>query len=145
MRYLGEAQEMEIPLPSGPLTAEALRRAVARFHREYLALFRYGYQGDTPVELVNFRVAAIGRMRRPNLPRIAAGGRSAQVALRGRRRAYFKGLGHRTCGVYVRDLLRAGNVIEGTAVIEDFGSTTLVLPGQRVRVDPFGTLVITRS
>jgi N-methylhydantoinase A len=145
MRYLGEAQEMEIPLPAGPLTAAALRRAVARFHRDYFALFRYGYQDDTPVELVNFRVAAIGRVSRPSLPRIARGGPGAHAAARGRRRAYFKGLGHRACGVYARDALRAGNTLEGPAIIEDFGSTTLVLPGQRVRVDPYGVLVITRN
>ncbi len=145
MRYLGEAQEMEIPLPAGPLTAEALRRAIGRFHRDYFALFRYGYQDHTPVELVNFRLAAIGRMPRPSLPRIPRGGRGAAAAARGTRRTYFKGLGHRTCGIYTRDLLVAGNAIQGPAIIEDFGSTTLVLPGQHVRVDPFGILVITRA
>ncbi|HEY7676235.1 MAG TPA: hydantoinase/oxoprolinase family protein, partial [Candidatus Methylomirabilis sp.] len=78
-------------------------------------------------------------------PRIARGGPGARAAARGTRRACFKGLGHRVCGVYARDALRAGNTLEGPAIIEDFGSTTLVLPGQRVRVDPYGILVITRS
>jgi len=145
MRYLGEGQEMEIPVPPGPVTAVGLRRAVAAFHDAYFKLFRYSYEADTPVELVNFRVAAVGRVPRPSLPRIARGGPSPRAASRGARRAYFKGRGRVACGIYARDALRAGNRIDGPAIIEDFGSTTLVLPGQHVRVDPFGILVITRS
>lgn len=145
MRYLGEGQEMEIPVPAGPVTVERLRRAIAQFHEAYFDVFRYSYETDTPVELVNFRVAAIGRMSRPRLPRIARGGRSPQAAHRGMRRAYFKGRGRVACGIYARDALKAGNVIQAPAIIEDFGSTTLLLPGQRLRVDPFGILVITRS
>ena len=51
---------MEIPVPPGPITASTLRRAIAQFHEAYFRLFRYSYEADTPVELVNFRVAAIG-------------------------------------------------------------------------------------
>jgi N-methylhydantoinase A len=145
MRYLGEGQEMEIPVPPGPVTVERLRRAIAQFHEAYFNLFRYSYEADTPVELVNFRVAAIGRVPRPSLPRIARGGRSARAAYRGARLAYFTSRGKVTCGVYARDALKAGNAIEGPAIIEDFGSTTLVLPGQHVQVDPYGILVIART
>ena len=145
MRYLGEGQEMEIPVPAGPITGESLRRAVAQFHRAYFDLFRYSYQEDTPVELVNFRVAAVGRVPRPTLPRIARGGGSPRAAFRGTRRAVFKGRGPLPCGIYARAGLRAGNRIGGPAIIEDFGSTTLLLPSQRARADPYGTLVITRS
>ncbi len=144
MRYLGEAQEMEIAVPAGPITAASLRRAIAQFHRAYFDLFRYSYQEDTPVELVNFRVAAVGRVPRPALPRIARGGADARAAFQGTRRGVFKGRRPTACGIYARAALRAGNRIEGPAIIEDFGSTTLLLAGQRARVDPYGTLVITR-
>jgi N-methylhydantoinase A/oxoprolinase/acetone carboxylase beta subunit len=42
--------------------------------------------------------------------------------------------------VLARDELRARNVVDGPTVIEEMDSTTLVLPGQRARVDRFGNL-----
>jgi N-methylhydantoinase A len=145
MRYLGEGQEMEIPVPAGPITDASLRRAIEHFHRSYFDLFRYSYRDNTPVELVNFRVAAVGRVSRPTLPRIARGNPSPRAAYQGTRRVAFKGRGSVPCGIYARAPLRAGNHIAGPAIIEDFGSTTLLLPGQRARVDSHGTLVITRD
>ena len=39
----------------------------------------------------------------------------------------------------------AGDVVEGPAVIEEFGSTVPVPPGFTVRVDAYGNLVITTT
>jgi N-methylhydantoinase A len=44
--------------------------------------------------------------------------------------------------VFDRASLPPGNQINGPAVIEEFGSTTVVFPGQFVDVDPHGILVI---
>jgi N-methylhydantoinase A len=44
--------------------------------------------------------------------------------------------------VYDRDSLPSGGHIIGPAVIEEFGSTSVVFPGQVVEVDPHGILVI---
>jgi N-methylhydantoinase A len=38
--------------------------------------------------------------------------------------------------------LRAGNRIDGPALVEEHASTTVVLPGDRLRVDGFGNLDI---
>jgi N-methylhydantoinase A len=43
---------------------------------------------------------------------------------------------------FAREALRAGNTIAGPALIEEHASTTVVLPGDRMRVDAFGNLVI---
>ena len=43
---------------------------------------------------------------------------------------------------FARDELRAGNRIEGPALIEEHASTTVVLPGRQASVDQFGNLVI---
>jgi N-methylhydantoinase A len=43
---------------------------------------------------------------------------------------------------YARDALKAGNRIAGPALIEEHASTTVLLPGDRMRVDDFGNLVI---
>jgi len=38
--------------------------------------------------------------------------------------------------------LRAGNRIDGPALVEEHASTTVALPGDRLHVDEFGNLVI---
>jgi N-methylhydantoinase A len=47
--------------------------------------------------------------------------------------------------VFTREKLRAGNRIEGPALIEEAASTTVLNPGDLLKVDPFGNLVITIS
>jgi N-methylhydantoinase A len=43
---------------------------------------------------------------------------------------------------YDRMRLRAGNRIDGPALVEEYASTTVVHPGDRLEVDAFGDLVI---
>jgi len=65
------------------------------------------------------------------------------AAERGRRKVYFAELGKAVfTPTFARDALRAGNRIEGPALIEEHASTTVVLPGDRLQVDEFGNLVI---
>ena len=57
--------------------------------------------------------------------------------------AYFAELGKALATpTYAREGLRAGNAIAGPALIEEHASTTVLLPGDRLRVDAFGNLVI---
>ena len=42
-----------------------------------------------------------------------------------------------------RRLLKAGNIITGPAIIEQFDSTVVVTPGLSAEVDKYGTLTIT--
>jgi N-methylhydantoinase A len=42
--------------------------------------------------------------------------------------------------VYQRERLKSGNVLEGPALVEEHASTTVVQPGDTLRVDVFGNL-----
>jgi N-methylhydantoinase A len=44
--------------------------------------------------------------------------------------------------VFRRELLKCGNVIEGPALVEEHASTTVVQPGDTVKVDLYGNLQI---
>jgi N-methylhydantoinase A len=44
--------------------------------------------------------------------------------------------------VYVRDLLAPGDTVPGPSIIEEYGATTVVYPGQQLDVDRFGNLVL---
>ena len=64
-------------------------------------------------------------------------------ALRAHKPVYFRSAGdYVSTAVYKRDLLKNGNLIQGPALIEEHASTTVVQPGDTVRVDPFGNLQI---
>jgi N-methylhydantoinase A len=57
------------------------------------------------------------------------------------RHVYFDGA-FRDTAIYDRAALPPGFRIDGPAVVEEFGSTTVVFPHQRLEVDAHGILVI---
>ena len=44
-----------------------------------------------------------------------------------------------------RARLQPGDCIDGPAIVEEFGSTTVVYPGLQLRVDGFGNLLLRRQ
>ena len=62
----------------------------------------------------------------------------------GRRRAWFDGTWHDT-PVYRREQLGAGAALTGPAIVEQLDTTTVIEPGDRVRVDVLGNLEIAVS
>jgi N-methylhydantoinase A len=143
MRYVGQEHPVTVALPPDVFkrrSREALKR---RFDEEHLQ--RYGTNApDEPAEIVSLRATVSGAMKKPPLERIAHGGRTpSPSARRGRRAAYFVEVGRAVLTpTYAREELRAGNRIAGPALVEEHASTTVVLPGDRLRVDGFGNLDI---
>ncbi|MFL6573826.1 MAG: hydantoinase/oxoprolinase family protein, partial [Burkholderiales bacterium] len=109
------------------------------FDAEHLR--RYGTNAPSErAEVVSLRVSVCGLMKKPEIERIARG-RAPRP--RARRRVYFAEADRALqTPVYVRDALRAGNRIDGPALIEEDASTTVLVPGDRLRVDDFGHLDI---
>ncbi|MDE2374606.1 MAG: hypothetical protein KGL96_10295, partial [Hyphomicrobiales bacterium] len=99
--------------------------------------FGYNYAGQQKVELVNFCVSGFGRIDRPNIPAIKTAGTPKQAS----RPVYFGG-GYRDTPVFDRASLPAGFSCEGPAIVEEFGSTTVMMQGQHLTVDPHGILII---
>ena len=50
-----------------------------------------------------------------------------------------------SCAIVDREKLAAGECLSGPVIVEEWTSTTLVLPGQALDVDAYGNLVITRD
>ena len=79
---------------------------------------------------------------KPNLeklPRIAASGKIAP----GNRQVYFsKTGGWINAQVYRRDTLAVGSRISGPAVIEEYGATTVIEPGDELVVGKFGEIQV---
>jgi N-methylhydantoinase A len=137
MRYFGQNYEHEVEIAGGVLDEEALEVAFRRFdelHEE-----RYGYliSGEV-IELVSFKVTAVGR--RPPLDLTQA---ESPVRAEPRTRDVFlRGQGFVPALVVHRSALAPGEVVEGPALIEEEGSTTLVEPGMRLERAEQGSLIL---
>jgi N-methylhydantoinase A len=71
------------------------------------------------------------------------GAQTDAQALRAHKPVYFRSAGqYVSTPVYRRDLLKSGNVFHGPALVEEHASTTVVQPGDTVRVDLYGNLQI---
>ena len=143
MRYVGQehAVTVDIPLSSFKTGGKAaIKRHFDELHEE-----RYGRGSpDEPAEIVSIRSAVTGVMKKPRLPDIARGGAApAPAAATGERKVFFPGKGWTKCRTYRRDALKAGNKIAGPALIEEHASTTVLEPGDAMRVDTHGNLLIT--
>ena len=91
MRYVGQAYEVNVPVPDGALDATAIEATLKRFHELHQQLYAHNNPEKT-VEFVSGRVAAIGLMSAPPMrtkrsaaARLAAKGTSPGL-LRGDRR-----------------------------------------------------------
>ncbi len=139
IRYAGQSMEVRVTAPGGAVDASFLAGLIGAFNAAHRRTFGYDYAGQQKIELVNLCVSGFGLIERPQMPRLA--GRPANAASRASRAVYF-GTGFRDTPVFDRALLPPASRINGPAVIEEFGSTTVVFPAQSVEVDPHGILVI---
>ena len=143
-RYVGQNFELAVPVAAGD-GAEALpvpspRTLRERFFEVHEAAYGYANPHD-PIEIVNVRLTARGRLTEASAPRTPPGPGSFPVPFE-RRAVRFAAEDAVDCPVYERDALRAGHAIDGPAIVEQLDSTTPVFPGDRATVDPAGNLVI---
>jgi N-methylhydantoinase A len=141
MRYVGQEHAVTVDLPLRLFAREdraGFKRAFDAMHAQ-----RYGTSApDEPAEIVSLRSTVTGALRKPRLNTIKRGKPAPErVAMRGKRPVYFDGR-FRTTSIYDRALLLAGNRIDGPALVEEYASTTVLWPGDRLKVDPYGSLHI---
>jgi N-methylhydantoinase A len=69
LRYFGQAFEVRVPVPDGPVARDLTEATVAAFHDAHQRLYGYSFRDDPTqqVEWVNLRVTGIGPIRRPTL------------------------------------------------------------------------------
>ena len=135
MRYVGQRHNIKVPLPD-TADPDAIRTS---FDRDYKR--RYGHaDARANAEFQALHLSAFSRLRRPELkwlPRAQGGDATPQ-----RRSVYFGGAGTLDTDVFDRTALPAGFSGQGPALIEEYGSTTLIWPGDRFEVGALGELRI---
>jgi N-methylhydantoinase A/oxoprolinase/acetone carboxylase beta subunit len=146
LRYYGQLDDVEVVSPLPRLASDAdVQRLLARFEEIFARTFTLAGRPPRPTWHAT-EVSVIARVDtvKPKLARHRLAGRTPPKAARkGTRRVFQKGRWH-VAKIFEMDELRAGNVVDGLAVIEA-PNTTLFMPhGWRLRVDEHLIFWLTR-
>jgi N-methylhydantoinase A len=141
VRFRHQAHELGVHLDDGEITPATLVQAEAMFRDTYERL--YGVRPSDPVEFVNYRVRAVGRVDKPDWAVDAqAHGPATPVS---QRAVHFgEHEGFIDTPVYRRSSLAPGHVIEGPAIVEEPTSSIVVPPKWTASVDQRLNLIIRR-
>ena len=138
MRYRGQAYEINVPVP-GVAADGRVAAMTDAFHVLHRSLYGQAAEGD-PVEFVNYRVTAIGEIRKAE-PRRCDVGTGGTVPTRVRR-ACFPRVGRIETPVFERADLAPGVELSGPALVEEPGATVVLFPGHHLVVDHLGNLTV---
>ncbi len=141
MRYYRQGYEIPIQFTLAELNKHGLDLLIDRFQQLHDQYYGFRMEG-TRAEIVNLRAIAVGKMTDPALPEGEPDGATdAQHAAVEGHQVYFAGEWLPTT-IYDRARLRPGNTIQGPAIVTEFDSTTVILPGYSGRIDRFFNILI---
>jgi len=139
MQFQGQSHILSVGVESAAI-------GVAGLHKAFAAAYfrRFGIElAEIPPVLVNLHTAVIGVRPEISLGALATTERAPTLAAAqaGERRVWFSD-GWRQTPVYAREKLPRDAVFEGPAILEQLDCTTVVEPGDKVRQDKLGNLLI---
>ncbi len=138
VRYHGQGYEIPMPYPTDG-GDDAVEQLCAAFDEEHRRMFTFNMEAEH--ELVNLRVIALGReLSLPALD-IAKGDGDPSGAKVEDHEVWIDGK-VQPAVIYERSKLRAGDRIEGPAIVVEMDSTALILPEHIAEVDGFGNILI---
>jgi len=137
MRYVGQAWQLNVPIPEEVRKIEEL---IDLFHEAHEQ--RYGYRSADSVEFVACSLSVIANVAKPRLMECEIDS-SLKKASVDPRVVFFSGEEHST-PVYNRDLLPRSEKINGPAIIEEMGAVTVVPTGWTSEIGKFGEIHLRR-
>jgi N-methylhydantoinase A len=141
LRYRGQAHQLTVPAPDGPIT----RCAIDAFAEAFAARYRdaYGIHLEAPVELVNIRVRALLPVEKMDPVPEAVTEDGAGEAQTGHRAVCFTGSEYQVVPVYAWARLHPGSHLDGPAIVEGRDTTVAVPATFTLVTDAWRNLVLT--
>jgi N-methylhydantoinase A len=141
MRFRGQKHSLRVPFEAGSDGRELASAFIATYLR------KYGHVDEgSPVDIIGLRVTAHAPTQTPDIEKLHRLATGPAPAPRSTRSVHFA---HRKARfdtpVYRRDELPAGFQIVGPVVVEEFGSTMVVGPGEAMKVGRYGEIEVTLS
>ncbi|MDB5534537.1 MAG: hyuA [Hyphomicrobiales bacterium] len=144
LRYPHQGYTLAVACP-----AQIDDAAKAKIKQDFDTLHHSVYGQSAPAEaaeIVTFRLQSEIEVPKLSLPTLPKGDGKPARAIIGRRSIYDLAAARFTeVNIYDRQHLQADDVIEGPALIHQFDSTTVLLAGQRLEVQPTGALEISEG
>ncbi|WP_342513365.1 hydantoinase/oxoprolinase family protein [Sporosarcina sp. FSL K6-1522] len=138
MRYAGQWRSLAITIGQ---KLDSIEGALLQFHKEHEREFAFSDVNQN-VEIYGLRVAAIGTVEKPELPKNIVTG-TLESALVSTRPVYFEESdGFVETSVYRREDLPTGVELEGPAIINQLDSTIVVPPQFTAKTDDYRNIII---
>ena len=129
LRFRGQRHNIKVPV-NGCHDVESIHKAFLADYKR-----RYGHADvKTAVEFQAVHLSAFAQLQRPDVSKLPR--QQTREADKGRRDVYFTETGLVSAAVYDRYALPAGFKGQGPAIIEEYGSTTVVWPGDDFEIGP---------
>ena len=141
MRYHRQGYEIPVALEPSEVRSGGLGDLEERFNALHEQLYGFRMPG-TASEIVNLRAVGYGAVPKPELPTGDLGSPDASAAVVDEHEVVFDGERLPT-RIYDRSKLEPGALLSGPAIVTEFDSTTVVLPGYRAEVDASFNILIT--
>jgi N-methylhydantoinase A len=138
MRYRGQKHTVRVPFDADVEIDTLVKSFEVNYKR------RYGHANNNAVEVLGIRLGAEADVPRPELADLIGEQTIAGTPeSSGLRSVYFPApYGRIDVPVWRRDTLPAGFALEGPAIIEEYSSTTVLLPGDHATVGKLGEITI---
>ena len=143
MRYHRQGYEIPVAIDPDEVRADGLADLEERFNGLHEQLYGFRMPG-TASEIVNLRAVGFGAVPLPELRSGTASGPDASGAVVDEHDVVFDGESVPT-KIYDRAKLEPGAAIAGPAIVTEFDSTTVILPGHEATVDTNYNILITPS
>lgn len=143
-RYTKQHHEVSFVVPQADFDAKDENAIADVFHYEHNRLYGYSLKDqDTPIEIINVRVQALGSTEKPTFSEEEFAGSDSSVALKGERPAYiFSRKSFETVPVFDGHKMHYGNRVSGPAIIEEITTAIYVSESFDCVVDRSGSFAL---
>lgn len=143
-RYEGQSSRLRIEWPTGSDDLATYDTLAGRFHAAHEREFGYRVQ-DEPIQVLTAGITAVARRMDSAGASFTQGARLPRPLPKGSRTVVFADGTTAVVPIYERHSLPVDLELEGAAIVEEFDSTTLVLPGYTFTAREYGVLHLRRS
>ncbi|MFZ8897738.1 MAG: hydantoinase/oxoprolinase family protein [Alphaproteobacteria bacterium] len=140
LRYAGQGTELTVPFSDKTPIKASIESAINEFHRFHGELYNFADK-NAGVELINFRITATSPIQHVPPPEIP-NAKLPQLPESTFRYVTLNPNGPQKVPVWKREMLLCGHSIDGPAVIDQLDTTSIILAGQKAKVDNWGNIMI---